>query len=154
MAITQWSKPGLQNHVMIHRICTHGPLRECRGLQTNQLRVLDGPAKCLLLRRARLKRQAHYIVVVRIAPDQNGPEQNGLEQMLWPPASTHGSSSCNLGPNDSLAQHRGASTPTRHAEQARMQEPNDSSAQLGGACTANPTVTTGPQLTSIPIKRV
>ena len=87
---------------------------------------------------------AHYIVVVRIAPDQNGPEQIGLEQMLWPPASTHGSSSHNLGPNDSLAQHGSASTPARHAEQACMQEPNDSSAQLRGACTADPTVTTGP----------
>ena len=74
--------------------------------------------------------------------------------MLRPPASTHGSSSCNLGPNNSLAQCRGASTPTRHAEQARMQEPNNSSAQLGGACTADPTVTTGLQLMSIPIKRV
>ena len=50
----------------------------------NQLRVLDRPAKCLLLRRARLKRQAHYIVVVCIALDQNGPKQNGLEQLLQP----------------------------------------------------------------------
>ena len=59
-----------------------------------------------------------------------------------------------LGLNDSSAQCRGASAPARHAEQARMQELNDSSAQLGGARTADPMVTTGPQLTSIPVKRV
>ena len=56
----------------------------------NQLRVPDGPAKCPLIRRAQLNQQAHYIVVVRIALDQDSPKQNGLEQMLWPQVLTKG----------------------------------------------------------------
>ena len=44
-----------------------------------------------------------------------------------------------LGLNDSSAQCGGASTPSRHAEQAHMQELNYSSAQSGSACTPNPT---------------
>ena len=44
-----------------------------------------------------------------------------------------------LGPNNSSAQCRSASTPTRHVKQAHMQEPNNSSAQSGGACTPDPT---------------
>ena len=43
------------------------------------------------------------------------------------------------GVNDSSAQRGGASTPTRHAEQTRMQEPNDSSARSGSAHTPEPT---------------
>ena len=54
----------------------------------NQLRVPDRPAKCLLLRRARLKRRAHYIVVVHIALDQNIPKQNSLERLLRPQVPT------------------------------------------------------------------
>ena len=53
--------------MMIHQICAHGPLRGHGGLQTNQLRVPDGLAKCLLLRRAQLNQWAHYIVVVHIS---------------------------------------------------------------------------------------
>ena len=44
-----------------------------------------------------------------------------------------------LGLNDSSAQRGGASTPTRHAKQTRMQELNDSSTQSGGARTSEPT---------------
>ena len=76
--------------MMIHRICAHGPLHGRGGLQTNQRQVLDGLAKCLLLRRAQLNQRAHYIVVVHIALDQDSPEQNGLEQMLWPQVLTKG----------------------------------------------------------------
>ena len=109
----------------------------------NQLRVPDRLDKCPLMRRAQPNQQAHYIAVVCMALDQNGPEQNGLKQMFRPPASTHGSSSRNLGPNDSLAQHVGASTPARHAKQAHMQELNNSSAQSRGAHTPNLTMSWG-----------
>ena len=60
------------------------PLCEREGLQMNWLQVPDGPAKCPLMRRAQLNQRAHYIVAVRMAPDQNGPAQNGLKQMLRP----------------------------------------------------------------------
>ena len=43
------------------------------------------------------------------------------------------------GVNDSSAQHGGASTPARHAEQTHMQEPNDSSARSRSAHTPEPT---------------
>ena len=43
------------------------------------------------------------------------------------------------GLNDSSAQRGGVSSPARHAEQARMHEPSDSSTQSGSACTPDPT---------------
>ena len=79
LAITQWSKLGFRNHAMIHQNRAHRPLCRHGGLQTNWLQVPDEPAKCLLLRRARLNQQAHCIVAVRIAP-----HQNGLKWLLWP----------------------------------------------------------------------
>ena len=50
----------------------------------NRLRVPNGPAKYPPTRRARHNQWAHYIVVPRIAPDQNGPKQTGPERLLQP----------------------------------------------------------------------
>ena len=70
--------------MMIYRIHAHRLLQEHEGLQMNRLRVPDGLTKCPLITRPWLNRWTPYIVAVCIAPDQDGPEQNGLEQLLRP----------------------------------------------------------------------
>ena len=54
----------------------------------NWPRVPNRPAKYPLTRRARHNQRAHYIVVPRIALDQNSPKQMGPKQLLRPQVPT------------------------------------------------------------------